>query len=53
MSLVVDIHKRLGDFRLDVAFEAENGVTCLLGPSGCRKSDKSAISFKITPSSPI
>lgn len=38
MSLVVDIHKRLGDFRLDVAFEAENGVTCLLGPSGCGKS---------------
>lgn len=38
MSLVVDIHKRLGDFRLDVDFEAENGVTCLLGPSGCGKS---------------
>lgn len=38
MSLVVDIHKRLGAFHLDVAFEAENGITCLLGPSGCGKS---------------
>ena len=38
MSLVVDIHKRLGAFHLDVAFEAGNGITCLLGPSGCGKS---------------
>lgn len=38
MSLVVDIHKHLGAFHLDVAFEAENGITCLLGPSGCGKS---------------
>ena len=38
MSLVVDIHKRLGAFHLDVAFEAKNGITCLLGPSGCGKS---------------
>lgn len=38
MSLAVDIHKRLGAFHLDVAFEAEKGITCLLGPSGCGKS---------------
>ena len=38
MSLIVDIHKQLGAFRLDVSFEAENGVTCLLGASGCGKS---------------
>ena len=38
MSLIVDIHRDFGGFRLDAAFEAENGVTCLLGPSGCGKS---------------
>ena len=38
MSLKVDITKDLGDFRLDVAFEADNGITCLLGASGCGKS---------------
>ena len=38
MSLIVDIHRALGSFRLDVSFEAENGVTCLLGASGCGKS---------------
>ncbi len=38
MSLIVKIRRELGGFRLDVAFEAENGVTCLLGPSGCGKS---------------
>ena len=38
MSLIVDIHKSLGDFTLDAAFEAESGVTCLLGASGCGKS---------------
>lgn len=38
MSLIVDIQKQLGSFSLNVAFEAENGVTCLLGPSGCGKS---------------
>lgn len=38
MSLIVDICKRLGDFRLDVTFQAENGITGLLGPSGCGKS---------------
>ena len=31
MSLKVDIRKNLGGFRLDVKFEAESGVTCLLG----------------------
>ena len=38
MSLVVDIEKKLGKFRLKVAFEAENGVLALLGASGCGKS---------------
>ena len=38
MSLHVDIRKRLGSFTLDVAFEAENGITSLLGASGCGKS---------------
>ena len=38
MSLIVDIRKDLGDFKLDVAFEADDGVTCLLGSSGCGKS---------------
>ena len=38
MSLKVDIRKDLGGFRLDVKFEAESGVTCLLGASGCGKS---------------
>ena len=38
MSLIVDIHRALGSFTLDVSFEAENGVTCLLGASGCGKS---------------
>ena len=38
MSLFVDIQKQLGAFRLDVRFTAENGVTCLLGASGCGKS---------------
>ncbi|MBQ9661898.1 MAG: ATP-binding cassette domain-containing protein [Oscillospiraceae bacterium] len=38
MSLIVDIHRSLGAFSLDAAFEAENGVTCLLGASGCGKS---------------
>ncbi|MER2150231.1 MAG: ATP-binding cassette domain-containing protein [Candidatus Limivicinus sp.] len=38
MSLTVDIKRQLGSFVLDVQFEAENGVTCLLGASGCGKS---------------
>ena len=38
MSLIVDIHKSLGNFSLDVNFEAESGITCILGPSGCGKS---------------
>ena len=38
MSLHVDIRKQLGSFRLDVDFAAENGVTSLLGASGCGKS---------------
>lgn len=38
MSLIVDIHKDLGGFVLDASFEAEKGITCLLGSSGCGKS---------------
>ena len=38
MSLIVDITRQLGAFTLDAQFEAENGVTCLLGASGCGKS---------------
>ena len=38
MSLHVDIRRRLGSFTLDVALTAENGVTSLLGASGCGKS---------------
>lgn len=38
MSLFVDIEKRLGSFRLRVAFEAGNETVALLGASGCGKS---------------
>ncbi len=38
MSLHVEIRKQLGSFMLDVKFDAENGVTALLGASGCGKS---------------
>ena len=36
--LSVNIKKTLGDFRLSVSFEAETGVTGILGASGCGKS---------------
>jgi molybdate transport system ATP-binding protein len=35
--LAVQVEKRLGDFRLDVRFKTENGVTALFGPSGAGK----------------
>ena len=38
MSLTVRIRKDFGAFKLDVDFKAENGVTSLLGASGCGKS---------------
>ena len=38
MALSVDIEKRVGDFTLSVAFEANDGVTALLGASGSGKS---------------
>ena len=38
MALSVDIKKRLGDFRLNVKFVAENEKLALLGSSGCGKS---------------
>ena len=38
MSLTVRIRKDFGAFKLDVDFTAENGVTSLLGASGCGKS---------------
>ncbi len=38
MALFVDIEKRLGNFHLNVKFEAGNEVLALLGASGCGKS---------------
>ncbi|WP_085792451.1 molybdenum ABC transporter ATP-binding protein [Roseivivax jejudonensis] len=38
MSLSVAIRRRQGDFTLDVAFDAPNGVTVLFGRSGAGKS---------------
>lgn len=38
MKLVVDIHKRLGDFQLDSKFDTEDLITGFLGASGCGKS---------------
>ncbi len=38
MSLIVDIYKELGAFPLDVKLEAGDGITTLLGASGCGKS---------------
>lgn len=37
MSLHVDIQKKLGGFRLEVAFDAEDETLGLLGASGCGK----------------
>lgn len=38
MKLIVDIKKKLGDFHLNAAFEADDGVLGLLGASGSGKS---------------
>lgn len=38
MSLVVDIRKQLGEFQLDVRFQADRETLALLGASGCGKS---------------
>ena len=38
MSLRVNIRKELGDFHLQVRFQAENEILALLGASGCGKS---------------
>lgn len=38
MSLKVDIKKDLGSFVLETSFEADEGVTGILGASGCGKS---------------
>lgn len=38
MSVYVDIKKNLGNFNLDVKFEAKNETLALLGASGCGKS---------------
>ena len=38
MSIYVDIRRRVGEFQLDVAFEAGRETLALLGDSGCGKS---------------
>ena len=38
MALTVDIRKKMGDFQLEVQFEAEREILALLGASGCGKS---------------
>lgn len=38
MSIVVDIHKKLNGFSLDIAFDSGNETLGLLGSSGCGKS---------------
>ena len=38
MSLLVEIEKQLGNFHLDVRFQAETETLALLGASGCGKS---------------
>ena len=38
MSILVDIHKKLGSFSLNVSFCGDNGILALLGASGCGKS---------------
>ena len=38
MSLDLRLRHRFGDFALDVAFSAPNGVTALFGHSGAGKS---------------
>lgn len=38
MSLLVDIEKKLGSFTLQARFETQEGITGLLGASGCGKS---------------
>lgn len=50
MSLSVDIRRAVGDFALDVAFEAPAGVTAVLGRSGAGKSTLvSAVSGLVRP----
>ena len=39
MSIYVDIRRRVGEFQLDVAFEAGRETLALLGDSGCGKSN--------------
>ncbi len=38
MSLCVDIKKKIGEFELDVSFEADREILAILGASGCGKS---------------
>ena len=38
MALSVDIRKKMGDFQVEVRFEAEHETLALLGASGCGKS---------------
>ena len=38
MGILVDIHKKLGDFQLDISFSSSARRLGILGPSGCGKS---------------
>jgi len=38
MALIVDIKKKLGDFRMNLSFESSGGILGILGRSGCGKS---------------
>ena len=38
MSILVDVEKDLGNFKLDIKFESQNETLALLGASGCGKS---------------
>jgi len=50
MSLSVDIHHRFDGFALDVAFEAQSGITALFGRSGAGKTTViNAVAGLLTP----
>ena len=38
MAVYIDIHKKMGDFSLDISFESQSRRIGILGASGCGKS---------------